>query len=232
MQYIQQRQKLPIENLDYLDDEAATGVKNRRHGELLPNSFRALFIGPSNCGKTNALLALIYDPNGVRFENIYVYSKTLYQPKYKLLESVLNRVKGIEYFQFSNKDELIEPSEAKCNSVFIFDDVICEKQNKIREYYSMCRHKNIDAMFVAQTYTSVSKQLIRDNSNVIVLFRQDEKNLKYVYNEHVSPDMAYERFKELCCDCWRENYGCLVIIKDFPLDNGRFRKGFDQYIKV
>lgn len=228
MQCTQQQKSLPIINFDIFGQPN----NHNKHGDLLPNSFRAIFCGPSGCGKTNALLSLIFNPNGARFENIYVYSKSLYQPKYELLKTVLSKVKGIGYFPYKDNDDVIDPAEARNNSIFIFDDVACDKQNKIREYYSMCRHKNIDAAYLCQTYSKIPKQLIRDNSNVIVLFKQDEINLKHVFEEHVSPDMTFDRFKEMCSECWKENYDCLVIVKDFNLNKGRYRKGFDMYIKI
>ena len=84
MEFSNQSLKLPIENFDI-------GYEKRikRHGELLPGSIRAAFCDPSNCGKTNSLLALITHPNGLRFENVYVYSKSLNQPKYKFLKDLL-----------------------------------------------------------------------------------------------------------------------------------------------
>ena len=63
--------------------------QEKGHGYLLPNTVRAIVCGSSNCGKTNAVLALITEPNGLRFENIYVYSKSLNQPKYVLLKKLL-----------------------------------------------------------------------------------------------------------------------------------------------
>lgn len=218
---------LPVDNLDFIEENST--MKN---GLLLPNSFRATFCGPSGCGKTNALLALLFNENGLRFENVYVYSKSLYQPKYKLLEDVLKKVNGVSYFPFKDNDEVIDPSEARESSIFIFDDVSCDSQNKIREYFSMCRHKSIDAAYLCQTYSKIPKQLIRDNCNVIVLFKQDDVNLKHVFDEHVSPDMTYESFKKLCADCWNTPFGFIVIAKDFNLTDGRYRKGFDKYIKL
>lgn len=228
MDYIQQQQTLPIENLDFFEDCS----HYNKHSNLLPNSFRAIFCGPSGCGKTNAILSLIFHPNGLKFENIYVYSKSLYQPKYKLLKSVLDNVKDVGFFSYKDSDEIIEPSKAIINSLFIFDDVSCDKQDKIREYYSMGRHKNIDVAYLCQTYSKIPKQLIRDNCNVIVIFKQDEINLKHIFDEHVSPDMDYDQFKNVCSNCWKENYGCLTIVKEFNVNNGRYRMGYDKYIEI
>lgn len=229
MQVVQQHTKLPIENLDFITTSKCNVGK---HGKLLPNSFRAIFCGPSGCGKTNAMLTLLFDPNGARFENVYVYSKSLYQPKYQLLQEVLKKSKGVGYFPYKDNDEIIDASNARENSIFIFDDVACDKQNKIREYFAMCRHKCIDAVYICQTYSKIPKQLIRDNSNIIVLFKQDDMNLRHVYDEHVSPDVSYDVFKQMCSECWNDNFNTLVIVKDFDLKNGRYRKGFDKFIKV
>lgn len=228
MQIEQQDITLPVENLDFVESGAAAS----KNGKLLPNSFRAAICGPSGCGKTNALLSLLFNENGLRFENVYVYSKSLYQPKYQLLQDVIKHVKGVSYFPFRDNDEVIDPNDATEYSIFIFDDVACDKQNKIREYFSMCRHKSIDAAYLCQTYTKIGKQLIRDNCNVIVLFRQDDINLRHAYEEHVSPDMSYDDFKKLCAMCWNDKHGFLCIMKDFDLKEGRYRKGFDQYIRA
>ena len=226
-----QTTQLPIENLDFID--GGGGGDKMKHSKLLPNCFRAIFCGPSGCGKTNALLTLLFNPNGLRFENVYAYSKSLYQPKYRLLEEVLKNASGIKYFPFTNNETIMDPQEAKENSIFIFDDVACDKQDKIRAYFSMGRHKAIDVAYLCQTYSKVPKQLIRDNSNTIVLFKQDDVNLKHVFDEHVSPDMTYEEFKHMCSECWNsEKFGTLVIVKDFALNEGRYRCGFDKYIKV
>lgn len=227
MKVVQQEQTLPIENLDFQTRQVLS-----KHGKLLPNSFRAIICGPSGCGKTNVMLSLLFNPNGAKFKNVYVYSKSLYQPKYQLLQNVLEQVRGVGYFPFKDNEEIISPNDAKQNSIFIFDDVACDGQQKIREYYAMCRHKDIDASYLCQTYSKIPKQLIRDNCNVIVLFKQDEINLKHVFDEHVSPDMIFDEFKHICSQCWSENYGTLVIVKDFPLNNGRYRMGFDKYIMM
>ena len=90
------------------------------------------------------MISLLEHPNGLKFENIYLYSKSLYQPKYIYLEKLLKPVKGIGYYKFSNGEKIINPSQAKPHSIFIFDDVACNKQDVMREYFSMGRHNNIN----------------------------------------------------------------------------------------
>lgn len=232
MKTVKQKPYLPIVNFDEIVSENGEGKRHvKRHGEHFPNSIRALICGPSNCGKTNVLFSLLFDKNGLLFENVYVYSKSLYQPKYMFLEKVLTSPECcVSYFPYKENDEIVSPEEAKENSIFVFDDVACDKQEKIKEFFSMGRHKNVDSFYLCQTYTRIPKHLIRDNANFILLFKQDDLNLRHVYTDHVSSDMTFDKFKEICSHCWRNNYGFITIDKEAQDENARYRKGFDEYI--
>lgn len=208
-------------------------TKKKRHGSLLPNTVRALICGPSNCGKTNILLALITHPNGLRFKNVYVYSKSLNQPKYQFLERLLKSVEDMGYFPFHENEQVIKPENAKANSIMIFDDIASENQDNMRNFFSMGRHWDIDSFYLCQTYARIPKHLIRDNANFLVIFQQDELNLKHIYNDHVNTDMSFTKFKQLCASCWNDNvYGFIVISKDDKLTGGRYRNGFDRFIHI
>nr|AGO14413.1 hypothetical protein CsmBAC4b19.4 [Cotesia sesamiae] [Cotesia sesamiae Mombasa bracovirus] len=138
MEYNKPKARLPVINFDQIVQ--GTGVKKvERHGALLPNSICAVFCGPSNCGKTNALLSLIVHPNSLSF--------------------------------------------------------------------CLC-----------QTYKRIPKHLIRDNTNFFVLFRQDEMNLKDIYDDHVNTDMSYNSFRDLC-SARSNKYGFVVIDKDSEGDS-------------
>jgi hypothetical protein len=140
-------------------------------------------------------------------------------------------VKGINYYEFKENDDVVHVENAKENSVFIFDDIACSNQEKIREYFSMGRHNGIDSFYLCQTYSRIPKHLIRDNANFIILFKQDDLNLKHVYNDHVGSDMSFEQFKKICGFCWQNNYDFLVIDKDSDIYRGRYRKNLDNIIE-
>lgn len=228
MRLVKQHKNILVNNIDL-----SSNLKSKiKHSSLLPNSIRALIVGPSNCGKTNIMISLLESPNGLKFENIYLYSKSLYQPKYEYLRKLVTPIKGMGFYTFENNESVIPPNEAKSNSVMIFDDVACEKQNHIRAYFCMGRHKDVDSFYLCQTYTRIPKHLIRDNANVIIMFKQDETNMRHVYSDHVVSDMNFEQFHEICRECWKEKYGFLMISKDDELNNGRYRKLFDYYITI
>lgn len=227
MRVVRQKDSLTIKN----HDDCVKSAAPRRHGPLLPSTIRCIITGPSNCGKTNIIISLIEQANGLRFENVYVYSKSLYQPKYEYLSNLLKSIPGLGYYAYSDGSEILPPDQAKQNSIFIFDDIACDKQDIIREYFSMGRHKNVDCFYLCQTYACIPKHLIRDNANLLVVFKQDDMNLQKVYRDHVTTDMSYEQFKNICAACWNVNkFGFLVIDKDSDLNNGRYRKGFDSHI--
>lgn len=230
MRIVKQKEEFIVDNLDERIGCGLGDANNQRHGPLLPSTIRCIITGSSNCGKTNVMITLLTHPQGLRFENVYIYSKSLNQPKYEYLRNVLAPIKGLGYYTFSNNAEIVEPNEAKPNSVFIFDDVICEKQNVIRSYFSMGRHRNVDCFYLAQTYSRVPKQLVRDNANFIIMFKQDDMNLQHVFHDHVAPDVSFKEFQKMCAECWRERYGFLTIDKDREMQDGRYRKGLDSFI--
>lgn len=226
MKLIKQDCKLNIRNFDKYTGNL---VSSKKHGVLLPSSIRCIICGPSNCGKTNLMFNLIFDENGVKFKNLYIFSKSLNQPKYKFLARVMKGVPEIGYFAFNENERVSDPNKARPNSIMIFDDVACERQNNIRRYFTMGRHNNLDTFYLAQTYSRIPKQLVRDNANLLVVFKQDDLNLRHIYNDHVNMDMTFTKFRNLCAKAWQE-CGFLVVDKDSGLNKGRYRIGFDTFV--
>ena len=102
--------KLPLENFD---DSIKSEASLRRHRVLLPNTMRTIFVGPSSSGKTNALLSIIKSKNGLSFENKYIiYSISLFQLKYRYLETLLKPIKEIGFYQFSDREQVVSPEDA------------------------------------------------------------------------------------------------------------------------
>jgi len=89
----------------------------------------------------------------------------------------------IDYFtSFSNNSDVVSPNEVFPNSIFIFDNVACNKQDAIREYSAMSRHADVDCFYLCQMFAKIPKHLIRDNENLLILFKQDGTNLKHIWS--------------------------------------------------
>jgi Poxvirus A32 protein len=143
---------------------------------------------------------------------------------------VLNCIPGIGFYKFTENEEVVSVDDVKPNSLFIFDDIACEKQDNVKRMFSYGRHKGLSCFILTQTYAAVSKQLVRDNVNFLILFRQDDRNLDHIFREHVSPDITFLEFQQMCKLCWKEPYGFLTIDKTKSINSGRYRKDFDKYI--
>uniref|UniRef100_A0A023F1Z8 Uncharacterized protein n=1 Tax=Triatoma infestans TaxID=30076 RepID=A0A023F1Z8_TRIIF len=230
MRLEEQSEKFPICNQLMLlkDDEP---VKLNRHGLLLPDSIRALICGTSGSGKTNLMVCLLLQSNGLKFTNVYICSRSIQQDKYIYLENIFKLVPEIGYFTIDNAQQI--PNNAEPNSIIIFDDISMDEQENIRKYFSMGRHKQIDCFYLCQSYAKIPKHLVRDNANFIILFEQDELNLRHVYSDHISsPNISFDKFKQMCNICWQNRHGFLTIDKTRDMHNGRFRKDLDTFIYI
>ena len=52
--------------------------------------YSSLIVGKSGCGKTNLLLNLLLKPELLDYNKLFVYGKSLFQSKYKILQCGLN----------------------------------------------------------------------------------------------------------------------------------------------
>ena len=212
---------IKVENYDY-------NKPPPRYDEIFPNIICAGIFGSSGCGKTNVLIQILLEIN--TYSNIYLCTKTPYQEKYDRLKAIIDvfnekaRYKIGLYTLLPN--DLKEPEEIEPYSVIIFDDILTDPQENIATYFLRGRHYNISCFYLAQTYSKVPKQCIRDNFNYLIIFKQDLKNLKHVFENHVT-DLTFERFKEMCNSCWNEKYGFLVIDKECNNRNEIYKKNFE-----
>ena len=88
----------------------------------------------------------------------------------------------------------------------------------------------MDCFYLAQNYSKLPRQTIRENANFICLFRQDLKNVNNVYCDHVSSDMTKEEFPNVCKLAWEKPYGFVVVDLTSNKDNGKYRIGWTRSI--
>ena len=148
--------------------------------------FRMLICGPSNSGKTNTLLHMLYEL--LEYDKIYLFSKNLHQNKYQdLLQKFAEKINpkvGYEVIE-AHGDEIIPLEELPEDNqkIVVFDDLVCEKnQNSIINYFINGRHKNCCVIYLSQTFYKVPKD-IRINCSHLCIFRLDPKENKRIANE-------------------------------------------------
>lgn len=131
---------------------------------------------------------------------------------------------------YCRDDEIQDPSELDPNKshIIVFDDVLSEKQNKIRDYFTRGRHNKNSVFYLSQSFHKVAKQCIRENVNLYILFKQSNNNLESFYKDQVDPDMKFDEFKELCKKTWSKKHGFVMINCDKLADKGKYRINCDE----
>ena len=95
--------------------------------------FRMLICGPSNSGKTNTLLHMLYEL--LEYDKIYLFSKNLHQNKYQnLLQEFAEKINpqvGYDVIE-AYGDEIIPLEELPADNqkIVVFDDLVCKKKTK------------------------------------------------------------------------------------------------------
>ena len=215
MSFIQQKHKFKIVH---------TKENIQKKLGLFPTNIRCVICGPSGSGKTVVIYNLIVRKEGLKFTNLYLISKSLDQEKYKKIIEIFSLCDEVKLHTFTDCE--ITPNDVESQSVVVFDDI---NSPNITQFFSMGRHKNINCFYLCQSYSKVHKHL-RDNVNFLILFKQDDLNLKHVYHNHVGNDFSFDQFKNLCHQCWdKTKYGFFVIDKERSKNNGKYRFMFDQF---
>ena len=193
------------------------------HAPIFPKNIFCVIAGATGCGKTNLMIHFLKEKQLLNYADVYVYSSTLYQPSYEHLkeyyEALENFIKDttgkvikIANF-FDADDEIVDPSmlNKDKNHIMIFDDVMLKDQTVIKEYFCKGRHNNVSVFYLCQSLHKISKHCIRENANMFILFKQDDKTLKYFHETHISGDMDFEEFKQFCQKAWDKKHGFVVI---------------------
>ena len=83
-------------------------ISKRFSNPLLPRSIRGIIVGKSGCGKTTLLLNLLLRPGWLDYDNLCVFGKSLFQPKYRILKKAFeeNLPKECIVRLFNIRDEI------------------------------------------------------------------------------------------------------------------------------
>jgi hypothetical protein len=120
----------------------------------------------------------------------------------------------------------------------VFDDVMLKDQTKMKEYFCMGRHNNVNVFYLCQSLHKIAKHCLRDNANMFILFQQDNQALKHFHETHISGDMDFNEFKRFCDRAWNKKHGFVVINKWDEPYCGRYVENYEhiyqpnKYLKI
>ena len=146
----------------------------------------------------------------------------------KLIEDYEGEARGEIKAEFFDDCKLV-PDPASLNkeekNLLILDDCLLGKQNKAEAFYTRGRHNNCDTFYLAQNYFRLPRTTIRENANLIILFRQDAKNLNHIHADHCS-DISLEEFRKFCQKAWSKKHDFVTI--DLTKSTEKYKHNLDM----
>lgn len=136
----------------------------------------------------------------------------------------------IVYF-YDRDNEIQDPSKLDPDKshIIVFDDVLSENQNKMRDYYTRGRHNKSSVFYLSQSFYKVAKHCIRENVNLYIIFQQSNKDLESFYRDHVNPDVELKDFIIFCKKAWNTEHGYIKVNCDKLLNNGKYWINNEEY---
>ena len=193
---------LPTKKINTSYQQPDTENVNKKVSEF--ENHRRVIIGPSNVGKTYYMLKILEKMDNKRPIHIITRSPNQY-PNYK----TSNEIKPI------NKNK---------GSVVIFDDMLGARNScQIDEFFTRGRHEDLGVYYISQSYFSLPRQSIRNNSDRLILFKQTLRDVQSMYHDIGAFDMIYDEFKEMCRVAWSEKFNYLCIDMTKNKNDGKYR---------
>ena len=146
------------------DSNSEKSNNYKRLYKCMPDdTFRMLICGGSGSGKTNLLYHMLMKPL-VFYDQIHLYAKNLEQEKYQNMMEVFNEIsKTVGYnVLICNNNEIVpvENLENEAQKIVIFDDFVCEKNQKpLIDYFIRGRHKNCSVIYLSQSFYGTPKDI-------------------------------------------------------------------------
>ena len=70
-----------------------------------------------------------------------------------------------------------------------------QNSSQISDFYTRGRHEDLEVYYISQSYFSLLRQIIRNNSDIIILFTQTLGDVQSTYYDIGAYDMKYDEFK-------------------------------------
>ena len=91
------------------------------------------------------------------------------------------------------------------------------------DFFTRERHGNLDVFYISQSYFSLPRQNIRNNSDRIILFKKTLRDVQSMCYDIGAYDLLYAEYKEMCHKAWSENNNYLFIEMIKNKNEGKYR---------
>ena len=98
-------------------------------------------------------------------------------------------------------------------TLIIIDDAMALSQTKINNLFVYSRTYGMNVIYLIQDFFGSSKQSIRSNTNVILLFRVSNEDLLKIYGKmNDGTFVTYDKFHKFCEQCWNDKPNAVLMV--------------------
>ena len=189
------------------------------HNYMPSDKFTMLICGCTGSGKTNLLYHMLIKPL-VYFDQIHLYAKNLEQEKYQNMIKIFNEISNSVGYDVlvCSCDEIqpVEDMEDDAQKIVIFDDYVCEKNQKpLIDYFIRGRHKNCSVIYLSQSFYGTPKD-IRLNCSHFSVYEFPSSNERNLISRELGVD------KEQYIKATKKPYSFLYVDKPKKLIKRNF----------
>ena len=189
--------------------------------------FRALIIAPSGTGKSNFLCNLLktFCVGKGTFDEIILFCKCGHEPLYEYLDEASKG--SIVVTEDLSKLPPINTLNKKTQKLYIFDDMVLEKNPLISEYFIRGRKMGVSLLFLTQSFYQTPK-IIRQNTRYFIILKlSGARDLSMILKE-LSISKTKEDLLKMYEYATRKKFDCFII--DNEKVENKFRKNFTEYL--
>ena len=83
--------------------------------------------------------------------------------------------------------------------------LLSKQESKITLFFTRGRHQNFDIYYISQSYFHLTKNTIRINSEIIILYKQTLRDIVLLFHDITGLDMNLAEWKKLCRKAWEND---------------------------
>ena len=111
-------------------------LSKRCNHPLLPKGIRGLITGKCGCGKTTLIVNLLLRPGSLGYNNINIFSKSVFQPEYHILKKAFEKLlKEAIIRLFENQNEITDLGIYPISIVEEMPKEIRDKSDAVFNFY-------------------------------------------------------------------------------------------------
>ena len=137
--------------------------------------------------------------------------------KIKNQTSSLIKTRSLNHYPIYKRSIEIKPVDKYKVSVVIVDDMLgAQNKSQINRCFTRGRLENFEVYYLSQSFFSLPRQSIRNNSDRIISIQQSLRGVECIFNDIGAYDMADFDFKEMYRKTWRQkvNYFFIDMTRD------------------